>query len=637
MKKYGMLLFLFIGLCGAQDSYAQDQKFAEEALQRGLTAAEQKDWQTAIRYFRDAQEADNYNPQALFNLGLANEMAGNEVPAMAWLQAYLAVSPQAKNRPEVEKEIVNLGVQAEAKSRKLFAVAEEAFRALPEERRSAYYIAGFVDNYARVGLVDEALQTAAALGAKNDYSRAKALEVYAGSLASAGDVAAALEICGKNPEISKGTVYFHLSDYYANGGYDLAEAQRYAEMVPENGRDSGFSTLVRELAEVGDYEQAAKYIPRMSEFATAFKIGAWLEVARAQAKAGKTGDAEKSIAAAAALAGTDDYNLADVGRAYVEIKNLDAAKAVIDKISGKNEVLKDRLRALIAEELLKQNKTGPAKSMAANVSSTEELFDYYLAAGELDKAEKIAFAIASRDNFWPGMVQSAFGRLVAVKFKDKKDFSASQVTQGLPFKTDYEKQYFFKYLSFFLIKQERPEQALLAFSFIKISDPFFMEMALWEIIDYYLGKGDLEQAGRLLERYNDCFYDKLYLNTWFRRWLKYSDACIEAGKTGDLPRRLQLAKAVALGAGAEIFVRELDKRLAQVKADTSRKAVEPQAWVSLARNFSNNELLSNLDQHLAGIKINSAEYVPGAIASAAGSLISYRQNIDRLKRELRHE
>lgn len=637
MKKYGMLFFLFIGLCGAQDSYAQDQKFAEEALQRGLTAAGQKDWQTAIRYFRDAQEADNYNAQALFNLGLANEMAGNEVPAIAWLQAYLAVSPQAKNRPEVEKEIVNLGVQAEAKSRKLFVAAEEAFRALPEERRSAYYIAGFVDNYARVGLVDEALQTATALGAKNDYSRAKALEVYAGSLASAGDVAAALEICGKNPEISKGTVYSHLSDYYANGGYDLAEAQRYAEMVSESGRDSVFSTLVRELAEAGNYEQAVKYIPRMSEFAAAFKFGAWLEVARAQAKAGKTGDAEKSIAAATALAGTEDYNLADVGRAYVEIKNLDAAKAMIDKISGKNEVLKDRLRALIAEELLKQNKTGPAKTMAANVSNTEELFDYYLAAGELDKAEKIAFAIASRDNFWPGMVQSAFGRLVAVKFKDKKDFSASEVTQGLPFKTDYEKQYFFKYLSFFLIKQERPEQALLAFSFIKIRDPFFMEMALWEIIDYYLGKGDLEQAGRLLERYNDCFYDKLYLNTWFRRWLKYSDACIEAGKTGDLPRRLQLAKAVALGAGAGIFVRELDKCLAQVKADTSRKAVEPQAWVSLARNFSNNALLSNLDQHLAGIKINSAEYVPGAIASAAGSLISYRQSIDRLKGELRHK
>jgi hypothetical protein len=271
------------------------------------------------------------------------------------------------------------------------------------------------------------------------------------------------------------------------------------------------------------------------------------------------------------------------------------------------------------------------------VRSTEELFDYYLAAGELDKAEKIAFAIASRANFWPGVVQSAFGRLVAVKFKDTKDFSASEVTHGLPLKNEYEKHNFFKYLSFFLIKQERPEQALLAFSFIKISDPFFMEMALWEIIDYYLGKGDLEQAGRLLERYNDCFYDRLYRNTWFRRWLKYSDACIEAGKTGDLPRRLQLAKAVALGSGAQIFVRELDKRLTQLKADTSRKDVEPQAWVSLARNFSNKDLMSNLEQYLAGIKINSAEYVPGAIASAAGSLISYRQSIDRLKRELRHE
>jgi hypothetical protein len=98
-----------------------------------------------------------------------------------------------------------------------------------------------------------------------------------------------------------------------------------------------------------------------------------------------------------------------------------------------------------------------------------------------------------------------------------------------------------------------------------------------------------------------------------------------------------LAKAVALGSGAQIFVRELDKRLTQLKADTSRKDVEPQAWVSLARNFSNKDLMSNLEQYLAGIKINSAEYVPGAIASAAGSLISYRQSIDRLKRELRHE
>lgn len=88
---------------------------AQEAFERGLAAAEQQQWGLAVRYFGEAQKAAETTPGILFNLGLAHGKASQELPAIAWLQAYLARTGQPANADAVRKEILRLEIAAEAK------------------------------------------------------------------------------------------------------------------------------------------------------------------------------------------------------------------------------------------------------------------------------------------------------------------------------------------------------------------------------------------------------------------------------------------------------------------------------------------------------------------------------------------
>lgn len=98
---------------------------AQEAFDRGLDAAKQKAWDLAIEYFTTAnysgpKEMRDRHPAVLQNLGLAYARAGDELPAIAYLEMYLAVAPGAPNAAPVRKEIRALEVGAEAKAQRIF-------------------------------------------------------------------------------------------------------------------------------------------------------------------------------------------------------------------------------------------------------------------------------------------------------------------------------------------------------------------------------------------------------------------------------------------------------------------------------------------------------------------------------------
>ena len=61
---------------------------AQKAMTRGMAAAEQQEWDLAIKYFSEAQEAAPTSPRALFNLALAYYSAGDhEVSAVIFFRA----------------------------------------------------------------------------------------------------------------------------------------------------------------------------------------------------------------------------------------------------------------------------------------------------------------------------------------------------------------------------------------------------------------------------------------------------------------------------------------------------------------------------------------------------------------------
>jgi tetratricopeptide (TPR) repeat protein len=99
---------------------------AKAAYNLGNLAFDQKDWDQAIRHYAKAQSYDNYNPKILYNLGISHAKAAHELPAIAWLEAYLAVAPSAPEAAQIHAEIARMLVTAESKARR---VAKESLAA----------------------------------------------------------------------------------------------------------------------------------------------------------------------------------------------------------------------------------------------------------------------------------------------------------------------------------------------------------------------------------------------------------------------------------------------------------------------------------------------------------------------------
>lgn len=101
-------------------------------MNRGFAVAQQQQWPLAIKYFRSAQQIVPDDAAVLFNLALATDKAGGrELAALAWYNAFLASTPDAKNAPQVRKRATELDIAAEAQVQKLIETAVQAAAQLP--------------------------------------------------------------------------------------------------------------------------------------------------------------------------------------------------------------------------------------------------------------------------------------------------------------------------------------------------------------------------------------------------------------------------------------------------------------------------------------------------------------------------
>lgn len=90
-----------------------------QLMQRGIAAADAKEWPTATQYFLEAQKLEPLQAKVLFNLGFSCLNEGRNVPAALWLRAYLGLNPGAPNAAQVQQEIQRLDVAIDAASGKL--------------------------------------------------------------------------------------------------------------------------------------------------------------------------------------------------------------------------------------------------------------------------------------------------------------------------------------------------------------------------------------------------------------------------------------------------------------------------------------------------------------------------------------
>jgi len=108
----------------------------EALYNAGLEAARREDWRVAIAYFTAAYQRAHLVPRYIYNLGLAHARAGHDLPAMAWLSAFLIAQPDAPNRREVWNEMARLEARSQNTIEALWQSARQAADTLPSVRRS---------------------------------------------------------------------------------------------------------------------------------------------------------------------------------------------------------------------------------------------------------------------------------------------------------------------------------------------------------------------------------------------------------------------------------------------------------------------------------------------------------------------
>src|ERR1039458_2448018 len=100
---------------------------AQEALHKGILAANQQDYLMAIRFFENARKMAPRAPEIYYNLGLAeSKIPGRELRAICWFEAFLAANPNAPNAAAVNDQVDVLGVKSLSSIRRLIVSTQEA-------------------------------------------------------------------------------------------------------------------------------------------------------------------------------------------------------------------------------------------------------------------------------------------------------------------------------------------------------------------------------------------------------------------------------------------------------------------------------------------------------------------------------
>jgi len=305
---------------------------AQEALDKGIVAANLPDYLLAIRYFEEARKAAPDAPVIYFNLGLAeSKIPSRELRAMAWFGAYLAAFPDAPNASVVKAEIGALEVRHHSNTAKFLAALLDAANQTAANRRdenlrsvvastaasgdivAARRIVQTIQDpiYAESGhfaIVRAQAESGDVLGARKSadslskgLTKDNAMVFVLEAHVRAGDMAgaqSALDLIRSAD--TKNRMLAIIAGAQARAG-NIADAQRAAAMIESAGsRNKLRLAIVNAQADRGDLAAAKETIALIdSAYSQSY---AHLELARAQAKSGDMAGAKASLATAQKIA-----------------------------------------------------------------------------------------------------------------------------------------------------------------------------------------------------------------------------------------------------------------------------------------------------------------------------------------------
>ena len=338
-RRSAMALFvsslLFFPLMAERVASAYDDLMRQEArepMSRGLAAARQQEWETAVKYFEQAREAAGDSPTALFNLAMAYDRAGKyDMPAISTYRAFLASAstmPElAQQGQKVKERVTELEVRVEAHIRKLIERAKAMIASgHPSSHQDLHNLAvtlfgkeaadkedddvwrgdlyeNVAEAQARLGDTSGAKATAAGIEGKSNARQNSAYTKIAAVQAELGDFFDAKATAERIAEASyRDQAYGHIWRSQIEAG-DLAGAKETAARIGKGSVWSMYWQLAIAQAKARDVAGAKESLARMDQKSD--KSGAYVEIVRAQAKAGDFAGAKEVLSAIT----RDDYRM----------------------------------------------------------------------------------------------------------------------------------------------------------------------------------------------------------------------------------------------------------------------------------------------------------------------------------------
>jgi tetratricopeptide (TPR) repeat protein len=246
MRYVSLVLAVLATSCAAPGGSARrdaalSPEEAQRAFEEGRAAAKSGDYTRAVTLLSRAQRAAPYDPDRLFHLGLAHAGAGHETSAIAWLETYLATSPQPLNATEAREEIARLQEKAVAKLNKLLEHALASAERLDRtDRKESVSLIGWY--YGMSGDLDRAQRLYDSVSARPREAWRTRIELFK----SARDFLGVEQFAAAAKEDERDEIWLDAAFSWSSseGSVDLAQAA--VAKVSEKHRDKiGMTDRVR--------------------------------------------------------------------------------------------------------------------------------------------------------------------------------------------------------------------------------------------------------------------------------------------------------------------------------------------------------------------------------------------------------
>jgi tetratricopeptide (TPR) repeat protein len=306
---------------------------AQEAFDKGITAAKEGGYVLAIRYLQEARKLAPQAPQIFRSLGaVETKIPGRELRAIAWYGAYLAALANAPDAAEVSKEIVRLEVKSEINISGLIKSVQDAASQVHSGGGYSNPLPSVVVLWAKAGDIAAALKTADSLD--DEFEKSYALSATASAQAEAGDISGAqktadlvarpLHKAGAQVAIGKAQIRARdIAGAQNTFVAALKSADRSEDSNVITGTQTDIAVAQSEIGDIAGAQKNASLIRRDN-----FKQGAQIAIAKAQIKAGDIAGAQSTLASAQET--VDRLEEGDLGKRLAKLDIAEVKAAIAD-------------------------------------------------------------------------------------------------------------------------------------------------------------------------------------------------------------------------------------------------------------------------------------------------------------------